>query len=275
MSRDRYAELKATRKVSELVVNPSQLEKGLGDTPSVEMQKFYEKVYEIEKNIKELNIMINDVHKIQTKNLLSLETDDGKSMSKNKAKKLYDSTNNKIQDIRKLLKGMETYNNTTISDVGDEAVKRGRHAALAKKFTEAIVHYRAIEREFQMKFRLRIERQIRIVNPNVTDEEIREIIENESGDEYTKSLFKVGDKKKAKKVLREVSERNQDIKKIEKTIKELNELFQEMQLLVFKQQSLIDNIERAVDSTEQYTIKSLETVDNALEIKRESNRVSL
>ncbi|OMJ14192.1 Syntaxin-like protein psy1 [Smittium culicis] len=153
---------------------------------------------------------------------------------------------------------METLNNNSSCDVGDEAVRRGRHAALARKFTEAIVHYRAIEREFQMKFRLRIEKQIRI--------------DKQNGD-YCQDLFKIDNKKKAKKVLREVSERNQDIKKIEKTIRELNDLFTEMQILVFKQQTLVDNIEKAVDCTQQYTIKSANELEYALENRENLGRV--
>ncbi|OMJ26788.1 hypothetical protein AYI69_g3797 [Smittium culicis] len=110
------------------------MEKGGSSETSPSMVIFYEKVFEIEANIKELHELINQVQKLQNKNLMSIEIEHD----------------------------METLNNNSSCDVGDEAVRRGRHAALARKFTEAIVHYRAIEREFQMKFRLRIEKQIRI-----------------------------------------------------------------------------------------------------------------
>ncbi|OLY82908.1 Syntaxin-1A [Smittium mucronatum] len=233
MSRDRYAELRAARKASTISTVFDHADKGDG-----EMALFYTKVREIESNIKQLHELINGVQKLQNRNLMSIEIEHD----------------------------MEVMNNTSHCDVGDEAVRRGRHAALARKFTEAIVHYRAIEREFQMKFRLRIEKQIRIVDPSISDKEIREIIEmDEKSGEYAANIFKIGNKKRAKKVLREVSERNLDIKKIEKTIRTLNDLFSEMQILVFKQQTLVDNIEAAVDSTQQYTVKTEEELDFAIQ----------
>ncbi|OMH79474.1 Syntaxin-like protein psy1 [Zancudomyces culisetae] len=273
MSRDRFAELKAARKESISTLRASDVSRTQTTGEKTEMEIFYTKVGEIEDMINKVNILVSQVQDFQEKNLTSIDIEKGKVIRAEVEQKVGE-TNREIQNVRKRLMEMENLNNQIKVDSGDEAVRRGRHAALVKKFTEAIEKYRSIERESQMKYRLRMERQIRIVNPNATEEEIRNALDSDNARAiFAQSVVSSERTKKAKNVLKEVEERNQDIKKIEKTIIELNQLFVEMQSMVNRQQAMLDNIEKAVESTQQYTVRANEEIDTAIEIRKSSRKV--
>jgi syntaxin 1B/2/3 len=62
---------------------------------------------------------------------------------------------------------------------GDLPMRKTQHAALKKKFIETIQRYQDIERTYQQKYRQRVERQIRIVQPNATPDEIERVLDSD------------------------------------------------------------------------------------------------
>jgi syntaxin 1B/2/3 len=65
------------------------------------------------------------------------------------------------------------------SNSGDLPMRKTQHAALKKKFIETIQRYQDIERTYQQKYRQRMERQIRIVQPNATADEIESVLDSD------------------------------------------------------------------------------------------------
>ncbi|PVU87527.1 hypothetical protein BB561_006298, partial [Smittium simulii] len=262
MSRDRFKEFEAARKISELIkMTPPQEQEKLEESKSV-MAVFYQKVNEIEEIIRILYKNITEISSIQNQNL-GFNYMSNENNIKKRVEALRENADKKLFKVVDLLKEMESYNNTTIVDVGDNAIRRGRHAALAKKFSEAIIHYRAIEREFQMKYRL-----------GIKDEDLRVIIDKDDGSgEYIKLYISQSNNKNSNANFQDIVEKNLDIKKLEESIKGLSLLFQEMELLVYNQQKFLDNIENAVEKTKIYTVKSSKYLDKASEYSRRRNRI--
>lgn len=62
---------------------------------------------------------------------------------------------------------------------GDLPMRKTQHAALKKKFIETIQRYQDIERTYQQKYRQRVERQIKIVQPNATSDDIDRVLESD------------------------------------------------------------------------------------------------
>lgn len=62
---------------------------------------------------------------------------------------------------------------------GDLPMRKTQHAALKKKFIETIQRYQDIERTYQQKYRQRVERQIKIVQPNATQDEIERVLDSD------------------------------------------------------------------------------------------------
>ncbi|OMJ12210.1 hypothetical protein AYI69_g4622 [Smittium culicis] len=100
-----------------------------------------------------------------------------------------------------------------------------------------------------MKYNARIERQIKVINPAATNEEIRAAVRDGSAKNiFMESGF--------------VSEKT-----------ELNSLFSEMQGMVVHQQKMLDNIEQVVQSTDVYTVRANEEMDTAITIRRSTRKI--
>lgn len=133
---------------------------------------------------------------------------------------------------------------------GDLPMRKTQHAALKKKFIETIQRYQDIERTYQQKYRQRVERQIKIVQPNATQDEIERVLDSDEPNQiFAQSLMQSNRSGQARAVLSEVQSRHDDIKKIEKTILELHQLFVDMQMMVEQQAETINQIETHAETT--------------------------
>ncbi|KAJ2782986.1 hypothetical protein H4R18_001949 [Coemansia javaensis] len=88
--------------------------------------------------------------------------------------------------------------------------------------------------------------------PDATDEEVKEA----AADEAARSAFAMDimssyQSKVARRVLRDVENRDRDIQDINHTIELLNNMFTDMQEVIAEQQDVLDNIEQAVEDTHQ------------------------
>ncbi|KAL9540297.1 hypothetical protein MBANPS3_009765 [Mucor bainieri] len=126
-----------------------------------------------------------------------------------------------------------------------------RHtAALKKRFLDTIQRYQDVERNYQLKYRQRIERQIRIVKPDASQDEVDDIIDaDDTPQVFAQSLMSASRQGQSKAVLSEVQTRHDDIKHIEKTIVELHQLFMDMQMMVEQQGEVLNTVEQNADET--------------------------
>ncbi|PVZ98145.1 hypothetical protein BB558_005874 [Smittium angustum] len=272
MARDRYQELRAVRKESNADVVAEEV--GERTKEKTDMENFYTRISEVDDRIDKVNELVPKIQKLYEKNLTSINPEKEKEYTTEIDRNVMEA-NNELNSIRRRLLEIENENNKPGFSSGDQAVRRGRHAALLRKFTETIENYRSVERDSQMRYKTRIERQIKIVNPNATDEEIsRAIEEGNARTVFQQSVLKSERTAKAKKTLDLVETRNKDIKNIEKTITELNNMFLEVQDMVNRQQEMLDNIENAVQTTEQYTFRANEDIEQAI-VYRKSSRKKL
>ncbi|PVU89619.1 hypothetical protein BB559_005017 [Furculomyces boomerangus] len=272
MARDRYQELRAVRKESNADVLVEEV--GERTKEKTDMENFYTRISEVDDRIDKVNELVPKIQKLYEKNLTSINPEKEKEYTTEIDRNVMEA-NNELNSIRRRLLEIENENNKPGFSSGDQAVRRGRHAALLRKFTETIENYRSVERDSQMRYKTRIERQIKIVNPNATDEEIsRAIEEGNARTVFQQSVLKSERTAKAKKTLDLVETRNKDIKNIEKTITELNNMFLEVQDMVNRQQEMLDNIENAVQTTEQYTFRANEDIEQAI-VYRKSSRKKL
>lgn len=101
----------------------------------------------------------------------------------------------------------------------DKATRKSKHSVLVRRLMGVLDKYRSIERESQKRYRQRMERHIRLVKPDATDKEVAEAV----GNEATRSIFAMEvmsshRSKMARRVLRDVENRDKDIRNIGATI---------------------------------------------------------
>ncbi|KAJ1817693.1 Plasma membrane t-SNARE, secretory vesicle fusion [Coemansia sp. RSA 2599] len=163
---------------------------------------------------------------------------------------LVEETNSMVSGIKQSLDVLAR----TVDDPNIPKTQRvaqaSRQQNLARKFSEQLQRYRQMEYRYSQRNRERFERQYRIARPEATDEEITEAINSDqAGQVFAQAVMQSNRLGEARRVLRDVEERQVDIQKIEKTISELAEMFVEVNDMVNRQQDMIDNIESAVEAT--------------------------
>jgi len=116
---------------------------------------------------------------------------------------------------------------------------------LRKRFLEAIENYQQVEKGSRDRVRLRLERQVRIVKPDASEEEVKQAVRDaeEEGASAIFSQINASRMSEARNVLGEVRDRSKEIKKIEKTLVELASLFNEMSIALDEQGEQLEEIE--------------------------------
>ncbi|KAJ1961656.1 hypothetical protein GGI12_003125 [Dipsacomyces acuminosporus] len=156
-----------------------------------------------------------------------------------------------------------------------QAARASRQQGLAKKFSDQLQRYRQMENDFSRRNRERLERQYRIARPDASEQEIQSAIENDqAGQVFAQSVIKSNRAGEARRVLRDVEERQADIRKIEKTINELAQMFVEVSDMVNRQQELLDNIDAAVEDA-HVQVKAAHTEVKGAIVHRKKSRKRL
>ncbi|KAI8647828.1 t-SNARE [Parasitella parasitica] len=178
-------------------------------------------------------------------------------------------TQSRNLNIKARLTELEHANNKQ-SPTSNGQIRDTQFAALKKRFMDTIQRYQDIERAYQQKYRQRVERQIRIVKPNATQDEVDDILDNADDDAqiFTQSLMQATRRGHAKAVQSEVQNRHDDIKNIEKTIVELHQLFMDMSLLVEHQQETVNTVEQNADTAAVQLEEGTHLVKKAIKIAK-------
>ncbi|RHZ67005.1 hypothetical protein Glove_303g104 [Diversispora epigaea] len=226
------------------------------------VNSFFDEVSTIQDKIKQIQENINRIDESHSRSLGTINEDES---SKQQLEALTINTRTILVEIKDKIRRLESLNLGLPPDTGDLGVRRAQTENLRKKFMETLGNYQKMEYQNRQKYRARMERQYKIVNPQASEEEIESALDNDEGAQvFAQSLMTATRYGAAKDALREVQERHNDIKKIEKTIEELANLFQEMQMVVEAQEVVVAKIE---EHTVQVT-NDLETgatlVDKAL-----------
>ncbi|CAG8527605.1 13421_t:CDS:2 [Cetraspora pellucida] len=213
--------------------------------------------------IKQVQDNIARIDELHSRSLGTVNEDEA---TKRNLESLTENTRNILVQTKDKIRKLEALNLGLPPNTGDLAVRRAQTANLRQRFLETLQKYQNIEYQNRQKYRARMERQYKIVKPQATQEEIDAALENdESGQFFAQSLLNSTRYGAAKDALREVQERHDDIKKIEKTIAELVNLFQEMQMLVEAQDAPIATVEEHATQVSKDLESGVQQVEKALE----------
>ncbi|KAF8201665.1 syntaxin [Pholiota molesta] len=146
----------------------------------------------------------------------------------------------------------------------DGQIKKQQAAFVKSKFVEAIQNYQAVEQQYRTKYKQRMERQYKIVKPDATPDEIRAVVNDEQGGQIFSQASRAA--------YREVQERHEDIKRIERTLAELAQLFNDMSVLVEQQEETINVIQAQAAGVEKDTEVGLQYTDKAVSSARAARK---
>jgi len=216
---------------------------GTGD----DMNSFYDEISSIQDAIREFD---NNVRRVSDLHSRSLNNMDDQAAARNaqQLESLVDETSGMSNDIRNRIKALAQER----SSPRDANARSQQIGVVKQKFMESIQNYRSVEQQFSAKYKQRMERQFKIVKPDATPEEVRAVVNDEQGGQvFSQALMSSNRYGESRAAYREVQERHEDIKRIERTITELAQLFNDMSVLVEQQDETINTLETTAGDVEK------------------------
>ncbi|KAI0065439.1 t-SNARE [Artomyces pyxidatus] len=157
----------------------------------------------------------------------------------------------------------------------DARIRKNQTSLVRAKFVEAVQNYQQVEQQYRKQYEERVRRQFKIVKPDATDEEVKAVVEDvqgSGGQVFSQALMSSNHYGESRAAYREVQERHEDIRKIERTLAELAQLFNDMNLLVVQQDDTINAIETSAAQVEGDTEAGLAHTEKAVKSARSARR---
>ncbi|KAG8217829.1 t-SNARE [Butyriboletus roseoflavus] len=234
--------------MSEVRDSTANLTAGVGGADASDaMGTFYSEISSIQDSIKTFNASIARIDEFHSR---SLNNTDDAAAQRNAAQlaELVEETSALSTTLKRRVQALERQP----ASGRDGQIRKQQAAFVKSKFVDAIQNYQQVEQQYRQKYKQRMERQFKIVKPDATPEEIRAVVNDESGGQiFSQALMNSNRYGESRAAYREVQERHQDIQRIEQTIAELAQLFNDMSIMVEQQSDMIDNIETTAASVEK------------------------
>jgi len=230
------------------------------------MEEFFEEVTQIKALLSLIRKNIKAIQKAYNQQTYSVV--DG-AQPDSSLEQLLKSTSDAAQQVRTKLKKMDQENKLP-EDTAQKRIRTNMHTTLTKKFRDLMTDYQSINTAFKEKSRERIQTQAKIVNPDITTEEVDNIIT--SGDVNALFVNPIEQKhSEAKSALLFIQQQQKDLRQLEQSISELNQLFLEIAPLLETQGETILQVNtNLVETTHQgsLAVKELQEAEKAVAQRR-------
>ncbi|KAK7693620.1 hypothetical protein QCA50_003189 [Cerrena zonata] len=282
MARDRLAALRAQRQqqgdtpqthemtnlqTPDYITQPGN-GAGNGGDP---MSAFYSEISSLQDTISQYSANVSRIGDLQSRSLNSTD----ESQNRHNAGVLDDLVS-QTRDLGNGIKQRIQSLDARPAQPGENlAIRKNQIALVRNKFVEALQGYQGVERDYRARYKQRVERQFRIVKPDATAEEINAVVNDTSGggDQiFAQALTSSTRYGESRAAYREVQDRHEDIRKIERTLEELAQLFNDVSVLVQQQDDSINVIETTAGKVEADTEAGLQQTEKAVKSARAARR---
>ena len=125
---------------------------------------------------------------------------------------------------------------------------------LTRKFIDEMKAYQSAQQKYKTDIKKKVKRQVQIVKPDATDEDIDEVLRSEGGRDalYRQSILAGGVNDQVKTTYAKVAGKYQDVLTLEQSVAELHQMFLDFALLTEQQGELLDQIEFQVKQAGDY-----------------------
>ncbi|KJE96279.1 syntaxin 1.1 [Capsaspora owczarzaki ATCC 30864] len=231
--------------------------------------------------------MVSDVRRLMADieyKIQSIETEHGQALaaisqkqsqkSSEQLEKLMQEVQVLANQVRKKLKEMDkdiaSNAGSQLHDAGTR-IKESQKSILSRKFVKLMNEYNEIQTQYKQKYRDRVKRQLKIVKPGATAEEVNQVLDS---DRDPGAIFanEIMSHAEAQQALEDIQDRHKDIVKLEKSIRELHELFLDMAILVEQQGEMIDRIEFNVGQAADHVAESKKELKHAARYQGKARR---
>ncbi|KAL1745649.1 t-SNARE, partial [Schizophyllum fasciatum] len=233
-----------------------------------DMSAFYTEISSIQDSLRQFNENVARIGELHSRSLNNMD-DVATQRNVSQLDDMIDETSALSTTLKRRIKSLEKQ-----GGAGRDGQIRKQQTALVKsKFVEAIQNYQQVEQQYRTKYKQRMERQFKIVKPDASPEEVRAVVNDEQGGQiFSQALMNSSRYGESRAAYREVQERHEDIKRIERTLAELAQLFNDMSVLVEQQDETINTIETQAAAVEQDTEAGLGYTEKAVTSARAARK---
>jgi len=281
MARDRLAAMRAQRQGGPANVTSEYEMSGLRTQDQVTnggragtsdgMTRFYNQISSIQDELRRFDSNVSRIADLHNRSLNN--TDEALSQQNAAAldelveetRALSNQIKNQIQDLEK----------ESLPPGQDPRIRRNQTSLVRSKFIEALQNYQQVEQQYRTRYRQRVERQFKIVKPDATPDEVAAVVQSDQGTGgqiFAQALTSTTRYGESRVAYREVQERHEDIRKIERTLAELAQMFNDMDVLVTQQDDTINAIEISATQVQKDTEAGLGQTEKAVEHARSARR---
>lgn len=141
---------------------------------------------------------------------------------------------------------------------------------LTRKFIDEMKLYQQAQQKYKTDIKKKVARQVQIVKPDATDEDIDNVLRSEGGRDalYREQILAGGVNDQVKTTYAKVAGKYQDVLALESSVAELHQMFLDMALLTEQQGELLDQIEFQVKQANDYVEEANVDVYEAIEYQK-------
>ncbi|KAF4595093.1 hypothetical protein GQ602_000706 [Ophiocordyceps camponoti-floridani] len=236
-------------------------------TTVLSQQAFLDRVQNLRDDIRQLTSDVDHIGQLHHRCLAS--TDGSAQQQLEQAVVQTQIRNTAIKDG---IKGLERDLSRT-SDAS-RVIKRTQLQSLRTFFKAELDKYQAVERDYQIRYREQIARQYRIVNPEASEDEVRQAAEADWGNEGVfQTALRTNRTGHATSLLGNVRARHNELQRIEQTLTEIAILYDELATLVEQQDPIIQSAEQNAQNTVDHMEKGNDQVKQANEHARRRRKL--
>ncbi|GAA5853927.1 hypothetical protein JCM5353_007154, partial [Sporobolomyces roseus] len=241
--------------------------------PGGDLSPFFAEVESIQDEIKQLQGNITNVSDLHSRRLASTGDDQLQAQTAAQLTQLTNSTSGLTNSIRNRITKLNDQNKRSVQGDPNFNTRKLQIANLQNSFKRALEEYNLVEKRSRDKYRQRMERQIKIVKPDATQEEIRAAYDDSQGGAQIFSQALMQSRASgARAAFAEVQSRNQDLRKIEETITQLAQMMQDMATLVLEQDESVKMIETQAAQVNTDVEQGLDQTKKAVKSARAARR---
>lgn len=230
----------------------------VGETQSKKyMENFFKDVENIKEDIESIRVATRMVDEINEKAVLATTSEEESELSA-QLRPLVDMTNKKAKRAKNMIALLKE-DNTKLKDkdevkASDMRVRENLCNTLTRKFIDEMKLYQSAQQKYKSDIKKKLKRQVHIVKPDATDEEIEQVMRNEGGRDqlYRETILSGGVNDRISTAYQNVVGKYQDVLTLEQSMAELHQMFLDFAVLTEQQGELLDQIEFQVKSAADY-----------------------
>ena len=242
-----------------------------GTASSESMRKFFVEVDELKSKIQQIRDHTAHVARLQDAALNSVRSEDTNRTS-NELEKVLSEANRQCSEAKQVLASIKSetdkLESLSTAPASELRIRKNMYQTLTQNFVQAVRTYQSAQQNYQKEMKRKVARQVRIVKPEATIEEIDTAMKSgDTGAVYRAAILQPGADPVAL-AYQDCQAKYRDVLKLEESIKALNQMFRDLALLVEQQGEMLNQIEFSVEEATEHVKGGNENLKGALEARK-------